>query len=332
MATNPINPFMNFNTGSTGQAAQQSLFNAPSYSYQQNFAGYTPEQRKSFYASPDFYNNPQAINSYLGQQGLTGGALLNDYNTVMGTNYTPGQAASWLTGTTPTQQAQWMSTAKPSQIMEQANYYGMGSNDLSSLYNSYYGTNVTPQQVSQYLLGTPTPTFNIPTNLFPYSQSSSSGGGTSSSFSGMNWQDPLAASILPNLQQQAAALPQMAEDVGTTSYNRYAKMLRDALGDKENFAGVFNSMAGRNMSGSSVASDALSNAMLGITQDIGNKAYESDVQALLAKMNVPQILAEIAQLGQISESQGSTYSSGSGSSANPLAPYQTIASMIESGY
>jgi hypothetical protein len=109
-------------------------------------------------------------------------------------------------------------------------------------------------------------------------------------------------------------------------------MLRDALGDKENFAGVFNNMGSRNMSGSSVASDAIGNTMMGITQDIGDRAYESDIKASLAQMTVPQMLAAIAGLGQVSQGHGSTSSISQSTTADPLAPYKTIADMIMNGY
>jgi hypothetical protein len=230
------------------------------------------------------------------------------------------------------QMGQWIgqNLGNPGGISSAANTYGLGGQDVASLYNQYYGTNYTGDQANSYLAGPQANTFNIPTNLFPYSQSSSSGSGSSSASSGIDWsKSPVS---FAEMQAQAAALPQLAQDVGTTSYNRYAKMLRDALGDKANFAGVFNNMGSRNMSGSSVASDAYGNAMMGITKDIGDKAYASDVQALMARMSVPQVMAQIAGLGHVSQSQGSSGSSGSSYQANPLAPYELIANMINSGY
>jgi hypothetical protein len=291
--------------------------------------GFNEQQRKDFYSSPGF--NPSSLNSALQSTGLSAGAALADYNNLMGTNMSPTQGASWLTGMSTPQMAQWTNAnaGNPSAIASNANYFGMGSGDIADLYNQHYGTNVTPGQAQGMMSGGGN-TFTIPTNLFPYSQSSSSGGGSNSSYSGMDWsKSPVS---FEQLQAQAAALPQMAKDLGTQSYNRYSKMMRDALGDKQNFAGVFNDMGARNMGGSSVASDAYGNAMMGITQDIGDRAYESDVKASLAQMTVPQMLAAIAGLGQVSQGQGSTSSSSQSTTADPLAPYKTIADMIMSGY
>jgi hypothetical protein len=249
--------------------------------------------------------------------------MLGDYNNLMGTNLNPVQGASWLTGMNEGQMGQWLGSASPQSMAGNANYFGAGSGDMSSLYNNYYGTNVTPEAIQGYMAGggggagtTWTP------KGVPYSTSSSGG----NSFSGMDWsKSPVSFQYV---QDQANMLPQLAQNVGDSSYQRYSQMMKDALGDKGSFANVLNEMGGRNMMGSTVQSDALGNAALGITRDIGDKAYASDIQANLARMNIPQILAQIAGLGQVS--QGST--SGSSYSADPSRPEQIIAGLISSGW
>jgi len=115
-----------------------------------NLGGFTEQQRKDFYSSPDF--NPANMNSALQSTGISGAAGLADYNSIMGTNYTPTQGASWLTGMDTDQMAQWMNN-NPSQIGNQASYYGLDANDTSRIYNSRYGTNVTPGQAQGIMSG-----------------------------------------------------------------------------------------------------------------------------------------------------------------------------------
>jgi hypothetical protein len=286
-----------------------------------NLGGFTEQQRKDFYSSPGF--NPSAANSALQSTGLSASTMLGDYNNLMGTNLNPVQGASWLTGMNEGQLGQWIGSSSPSQLAQNANYFGAGTGDISSLYNNYYGTNVTPEAIQSYMAGGggSAGTTWTPTGV-PYSSSSSGG----NSFSGMDWsKSPVSFQYI---QDQAAQLPQLAQNVGDSSYQRYAQMMREAMGNKSNFANVLNQMGGRNVMGSTMQSDALAKQAQGLAQGIGDKAYESDIQAQLAKMNIPQILAQIAGLGQVSQST----SSGSSYSADPSRPEQIIAGLIASGW
>jgi len=285
-----------------------------------NLGGFNEQQRKDFYSSPGF--NPAAMNSALQSTGVTGAAGVADYNNLMGTSVTPFQGASWLTGMNKGDMAQWMNTASPGSLSSNAAYYGVGPNKIAKTFGDYYGINVSPDQVQSYMSGGQGNDTTWTPKGVPYSTSSSGG----NSFSGMDWsKSPVSFQYV---QDQANMLPQLAQNVGDSSYQRYSQMMKDALGDKGSFANVLNEMGGRNMMGSTVQSDALGNAALGITRDIGDKAYASDIQANLARMNIPQILAQIAGLGQVSQSS----SSGSSYSADPSRPEQIIAGLISSGW
>ena len=285
-----------------------------------NLGGFSEQQRKDFYSSPGF--NPSAMNSALQSTGLTAGAGIDDYNQLIGANVQPLQGASWLTGMNNADMAKWMNTASGSQLASNASYYGTGANDLSKTYNDYYGVNVSPDQVQNYMTGGQgAGTTWTPTGV-PYSQSS--GGGTS--FSGMDWsKSPVSFDYI---KQQAAGLPQAAQNVGDATYQKYAQMMQEALGNSSNFAGVMGDLGARNMLGGTVQSDALAKSANSMAQNIGQQAYESQLQAELAKMNIPQVLAQIAGLGQVST--GST--SSSSYSSDPSRPEQIIASLIQSGW
>lgn len=285
-----------------------------------NLGGFTEDQRKAFYSSPNF--TPQNVNAGLQSTGLSAGTVLNDYNQLMGSNLSPIQGASWLTGMNEGQMGQWLgqNAGNPSAISQQASYYGMGNQDLSSLVNNYYGTNVTPDQVQSYMAGQQGTTWT-PKGV-PYSQSS--GGGNS--FSGMDWsKSPVSFDYL---QQQAAGLPQAAQNVGDATYQKYAQMMQEALGNKSNFAGVMGDLGARNMLGGTVQSDALAKSANSMAQNIGQQAYESQLQAELAKMNIPQVLAQIAGLGHITQQS----SSNSSYQSDPGAPERIIESLIQSGW
>ena len=295
-------------TGGTGI----NVVNNPGYSvgttnqfaFSPNLGNTTQKQREGYYQAGDFSALPQILNS----TGLSLGAVTNDFNTVMGANVNPVEAAMAVYGFTP-QQVAGLLTSDPSQAAAVANQLGINATDLSSWYNNYAGTNVTPDQASAFLSKSPSTTTNLFDQILnakgPSSQSSSSGGG--SSFSGMDWsKSPVSFS---QLQTLAGNLPGLAAQFGDTLQNRYMSLMKEAMGDKGNFAGVLNEMGGRNIMGSTMQSDALSKTASNIATDIGDKAYQSTIAGLNAQMDVPKTLASIANLGQVSSSQNSSSSS-----------------------
>lgn len=297
------------NTASTGLSVTNnpgfSVAGANPYTFTENLGGMDSATRKGYYQAGDFSQLPALMN----EKGLNLGQVVTDYNAQMGTNINPVDAAIKIYGFSPQQVAQVVTSGNQQLIADTANKLGIDATSLTNWSNNYFGTSHTPEGTTAYLTQGPSTTSNLMdlglNATGPSSHSSSGGGG--SSFSGMDWsKSPVS---FEQLQQLAADLPNLANQYSATSYNRYAKMLRDALGDKGNFAGVFNSLSGRNMSGSSVASDAIGNAMMGITKDIGDKAYASDIAGLNAQMQVPKTLADIANLGQITQQSNSNWSS-----------------------
>jgi hypothetical protein len=83
-------------------------------------------------------------------------------------------------------------------------------------------------------------------------------------------------------------------------------------GMKDQLQGILNSLAGRNILNSSVASDAISKGMGDIVQTGAQKGYESQMNDAALKAQLPALLANIAQLGQ------------SSTSSDPLEPYKLL--------
>jgi hypothetical protein len=259
----------------------------------------------------------------MGSSGLSLGAITNDFNSLTGNKVNTIDAAAALYGLTPEQINSYLTSGDKQGITNAANYLGISANELADWSNKFGGTQHTGAGVTDYLNQGPTTTSNL-MDLILNSRGGTSGstqssGGQSSSHSGLDWNNsPVSKEFLT---EQANRLPGLAEESRNTLYNRYQKMMNDALGDKGSYANVLNQMGGRGMGQSSVASDALAQTGLGIARDIGDKAYTSDIAGLQAQMQVPTTLGNLAALGNVSDSQSSSSSSGSswsdpGNSAN----------------
>jgi hypothetical protein len=169
--------------------------------------------------------------------------------------------------------------------------------------------------------------FNIPTNLFPTSHSSSGGTSSNESQSGINWSRPVAAQMENPIITAGQALPGVVNNMGETIQGQYANAMRQAMGPNQ-FQGTLNQLAQRGMLGSNVASDTLAQAQNQAAQDIANQGFQSQLSQYAAQMQLPGILGNIAQLANESTGKGTSTSSSSSSSQNPLAPYELMARMM----
>jgi hypothetical protein len=169
--------------------------------------------------------------------------------------------------------------------------------------------------------------FTVPTDLFPYSQSTSSSSSNQQSHSGINWDSPFMKELTPVLKDQATKLPEMAANIGNTLNDQYSNLMRNAMNSNA-FQGVLNSLSNKGMLNSSIAQNTLASAGKTIAQQVADKAFESLLEQQKLQLTVPSILAQIATLGQESDSSGSSSSSSSSYSANPLAPYELMAQMM----
>lgn len=170
--------------------------------------------------------------------------------------------------------------------------------------------------------------FNIPTNLFPTSTSTQKSGSSSSSWGGINWKSPFMKDLLPYLQDAPGKLIGAVDNMGQTLNDQYANLMRRGLGP-EAYQGTLNQLAQKGMLNSSVAGDSMASATKGISKMIGDQAFDSMLGQYSAQMQVPSILAQLAQLGQESKTSSGSSSTSTSASSNPLAPYELMASLLK---
>lgn len=163
----------------------------------------------------------------------------------------------------------------------------------------------------------------------PYSQSSSSGGGSNQSQSGVDWNDPMLQEAKDMILGYFKNLPGMADEYGRKVYNQYNRQMQDAMG--KGLQGTLNEMASKGMIGSSDMNSIMKNTQADIMQNIGEKAYQASSDAELLKFQVPSLLQNLAQMFQKSTSSGSTSSSSSSYQEDPIAKYQVLSNLINSG-
>ena len=169
--------------------------------------------------------------------------------------------------------------------------------------------------------------FTIPMTAFPYSTQFSNQGSSQSSNSGINWNTPFMQSLLPQLQSSAANLRGDIEGMGQTLQDQYANLMRRGMGP-EAFQGTLNSLANRGMLNSSVAGDSMAGVQKGTARMIADQQFNSMLAQQQALQNIPNILANLAQLGQESSSRGGSYGSSQSYQANPLAPYELMSRLF----
>lgn len=284
----------------------------------------SPDQRRTLYKEQ---LNPQSYNQLI-NAGVPNELLVQDINALFGTNFNPLHGGLFSQGLTTEEFASSLASGQigPNQLEQQASLWGFEAGDVADVYNFHHDQNISPLQVSQYS-GLPhsnaVGAFDVPTDAYPSSTSSSRS--SSSSFSGIDWSRPIAAGLQEQILSQAQQLPEMAEALPGRLDAYFRNLMQDALG-RGAFTGTLNTLAERGVLDSTVAGDALSKTASHAMQEIGEKAFQSELAGLRTQMEVPEMLAAIADLDRISQSSSS--GSSHSSSSNPLAPYQVMAQML----
>ena len=169
-------------------------------------------------------------------------------------------------------------------------------------------------------------------DLYPKSESNSTSTSTSTSASRSGLEDKYIDQIM------GATVPELTKSISGLSDapNQYAQnaIEKGNASGKEalKFAGqnVLESMANRNMINSSVAGDAMGNAIGGVAKNTQNLGYQAGMDEANMKMSVPQILASLASLGNVSQASGvsSSTSDSNSLSEQPNVPYQNAMNFI----
>ena len=141
----------------------------------------------------------------------------------------------------------------------------------------------------------------------------SSNTGATTSASGIDWGSPVASALLPSITEGALALPGLAKTAGTQAQEKYTNLMNQAMGPQA-FQGYLNQLGKQGILNSSVAEGALSRTAQGISQDIGNKAFDASIASTDAQMKVPGYLSSIT--GQLGGTTGATTSTGTGTTTS----------------
>lgn len=208
-------------------------------------------------------------------------------------------------------------------------------------------------------------TIDLPTDIYPYSQSDSTSQSTnqaqnygintsnqasqqsSQNYSGLpqQYQTSLLNAIIPSLTDAVKNMPQNIDTYTGQALSGYQNQMNTAL--KQNIPQILNALATRGTLNSTEGQRVLSNIMQGAAIDAGDKGYQTAMQAALLKANMPQILSQIAQLGQssygssrgssggsstgvtVGRSQGQSTADSSSYQEDPTVMYRTIADLLK---
>ena len=173
-------------------------------------------------------------------------------------------------------------------------------------------------------------------NLFPTSSNVSSSTGLntafSNSFSGLdnNNRQSLMGAILPQLTGQISNMPGNIDAYMGNANQMYQGQMKRGL--EQFMPQVLEGMNSRGMLNSSLTSDALANTAAQIIPTFADKSFQAGMQGAQMKASMPQILGQLASLGQVSRgssgSTGMTQANSRAQTSNPLAPYELLSNFL----
>jgi len=131
----------------------------------------------------------------------------------------------------------------------------------------------------------------------------------------MPWQSITATKAVDAMGDYITRLPQIAKEIPETMQGLYKTLMRQSM-EGEGFQGLLNSLGSRNILTSKVSSDALAKQAHSISRDIANNGYESVLAGLETELEIPSLLADLAESAQDVTS----------------APYETLIEAEESKY
>ena len=184
-------------------------------------------------------------------------------------------------------------------------------------------------------------TFNLPTDIFPYSESQSTGSSSqagsssSNSYSGLpsQYRDQLLAALMPQLNSSVQNMEGNIDQYTNQALGSYQQSMQNAL--KHNIPAMIQELAKRGIINSTVGGDALGTVGSNAAIDASTKGYETSMQAALLKSQMPTILSQIAQLGQsqtanaASESSGGSTNQSSSYQEDPTVMYREMSDLIK---
>jgi len=165
-------------------------------------------------------------------------------------------------------------------------------------------------------INTSTPSFDIPTDKYPQSSS------TSTTTSGIDWESsPAMQKIMSQLTEKIGSMDADIEKYSNIANDRYKALIREALGPQA-FQGTMDDFAARNMMSSTFKDDAVKDVLTRLIRDVTDKSYQTQMNIAGQRIAIPERLGQLAGLGQRSETTSTTQQT------NELAPYDLMAQII----
>jgi len=170
--------------------------------------------------------------------------------------------------------------------------------------------------------------FNIPSDIFPFTRSSSSDTRQSTSYGGLpeDQRNQLLSAILPQLISQINNMPGNIDDYTQNALNQYRQLaLKDLPGE---LTSTLNNLVSRNMLNSSVAGEAISDVTGEVMSRYTPMAYNAAMTGAGMKAAMPGILGQLANLGRYDTTQSTGSGTQQSYQENRLAPYQLLVNLL----
>jgi hypothetical protein len=146
------------------------------------------------------------------------------------------------------------------------------------------------------------------------SSDASQSSGTTYSGLGPGARGAIEGAVLPGLTSSIGKLSGLPEQYANSANKLSESQARKAI--EQLFPQVMESMSGKGMQNSSVASDSLSKGMAEIAKTFSDKGYQSKMDQAQMEMQIPQIMGQLAELAKYSQGENSSTSSGASTSKN----------------
>lgn len=133
---------------------------------------------------------------------------------------------------------------------------------------------------------------------------------------GQDWQKKLMSSVMPQLTDSVNNMSGNIDSYLDNSMKAYGQQLQDTL--KTNIPKTVTNLANRGVLDSSTASNAISRTQQSAYKNYADQGYQAALQAALLKLKMPEVLTNIAGLGQYATKYDE----------DKTALYQTLAQML----
>jgi len=139
---------------------------------------------------------------------------------------------------------------------------------------------------------------------------------TSRSGIGQDYIDQIMSSIIPQLTSSIGSRDQNINDLTGQSLAQSRSVSGDLISDV--LQDTLNNLNARGITNSTITGDIAGEATGNILKNISNQVYQTGIQGASLKLGTPDLLGQLAGLGQVSESQ------------DPSIPQRILASIYSS--